>query len=159
MNWILFFSTHTTIALIFVFIFCAMIGSFLNVVIYRYPIMLEHEWRHECLTELNLPLPENTLPFNICFPVSHCPHCKKSIPVWFNIPILSYLLLRGKCHHCKTTISLQYFLVEILTPLLSILVILKFGFTLPALTVLLLTWGLIVLSFIDLKHQFLPDPI
>lgn len=159
MNWILFFSMHTTIALIFVFIFCAMIGSFLNVVIYRYPIMLEREWTEECLEQLKLPAPEKAPTFNICLPSSHCYHCKKSLPFWFNIPIVSYLFLRGKCHYCKTSISSQYFWVELLTPILSVLVILKFGFTLPALAALILTWGLIALSVIDLNHQFLPDPI
>lgn len=159
MSWILFLLTHTAIALIFVFIFGAIIGSFLNVVIYRYPVMLECEWKKECLAHLNLPIPEKTSTFNICLPNSHCYHCKKSLPIWCNIPILSYLFLRGKCHYCHASISLQYFLVEILTPILSIIVILKFGFTLPALAALILTWGLITASMIDFNHQFLPDPI
>ncbi|OGT43558.1 MAG: hypothetical protein A3F13_00480 [Gammaproteobacteria bacterium RIFCSPHIGHO2_12_FULL_40_19] len=159
MNWILFFSTHTTLALIFTFIFCAIIGSFLNVVIYRYPLMLQEEWKQECLMQLALPLPEKSPTFNICLPRSHCCHCKKLLPFWLNIPIVSYLILRGKCHYCKTHISIQYFLVEVLTPLLSILVISKLGFTLSALAVIILTWGLITLSFIDFNNQFLPDTI
>ena len=159
MNWFLFFTTHTTTALIFVFIFSAMIGSFLNVVIYRYPIMLEREWTQECLSQLKQPLPEKSDTFNICLPHSHCFNCKKPIPFWLNIPIISYLLLRGKCYNCKSPVALQYFLVEILTPILSVLVLLKFGFTLSAAAALILTWGLLTLSFIDFNHQFLPDPI
>ncbi len=159
MNWILFFSMHNTTALIFVFIFSAMTGSFLNVVIYRYPLMLQREWTQECLTQLNLPRPEKTPTFNICLPNSHCVHCKKPLPFWFNIPIVSYLVLRGRCHYCKMHISIQYFLVEMLTSILSVLVILKLGFTVTALAVLILTWGLVVLSFIDFNHQFLPDAI
>lgn len=159
MNWLLTLSTHPTMVLIFFIIFCAIIGSFLNVIIYRYPIMLEREWENDCLEHLKQPLKTKTDNFNICFPGSHCQACKHAIPFWLNIPIFSYLFLRGKCKFCKTPISFQYFLVEILAPILGTIVILKYGFTSTSMALLFLTFGLLVLSFIDFNHHFLPDAI
>ncbi len=121
-----------------------LVGSFLNVVIYRLPIML------------NL---SKTRPFNLFFPRSHCPHCRRTIPFWQNIPVLSYLVLRGKCHFCSTAISVRYPLVELASCLLSIYVASYFGFTYQTALVLLLTWGLIALAVIDISHLILPDVI
>ncbi|MCX7121067.1 MAG: A24 family peptidase [Gammaproteobacteria bacterium] len=159
MNTLLFVSNHFIATIVFVLIFGATIGSFLNVVIYRYPIMLIHQWNNDCLAQLNQALPMKTEAFNLCVPQSHCPNCKKHIPFWLNIPIIGYVLLAGKCRLCRSPISLQYLLVEIISALLSVIVFLHFGISLPFFEVLLLTYGLIVLSFIDFNHQFLPDTI
>lgn len=147
----------TTIILAYIFIIGAIVGSFLNVVIYRYPIMLNLEWKNECLEFLNQTAAIPKVTFNLLLPRSHCPSCKKLIPFWHNIPIISYLILRGKCANCSVRISIQYPLVELLTAILSVLVFLKFGLTLPALSIWIFTCGLITLSFIDLEHQILPD--
>ncbi|PIZ04617.1 MAG: prepilin peptidase [Gammaproteobacteria bacterium CG_4_10_14_0_8_um_filter_38_16] len=144
---------------VLIFIFGAVVGSFLNVVIYRYPIMLEHEWTQASLMHLKQSLPEKSNIFNLWAPRSHCPHCKTQIPFWHNIPIISFLLLKQKCAHCHQKISARYFFVEILTAILSVIVYLKLGLTWQTAMTFILTWGLIALSFIDLKHQFLPDPI
>ena len=145
---------------ILIFILGAIIGSFLNVVIYRYPIMLEREWNVQCAEQLHETLPEpSTEKFNLCVPRSHCPHCKNKIAWWCNIPIFSYIFLRAKCLYCHASISPQYFVVEIISAILPVLVVMHFGLTPAAYAIILLTWGLIALSFIDFNHQFLPDPI
>ncbi len=137
------------------------IGSFLNVVVYRLPITLEKEWKSDCcsLLEIEQPVPENTKPFNLMFPNSHCPNCKHNIRMWENIPVLSYLLLKGKCSACEQPISLRYPSVELVTGLLSILVVYLLGFTLQAGLALILTWCLIALTLIDIDTQLLPDNI
>jgi leader peptidase (prepilin peptidase)/N-methyltransferase len=159
MNWSLLISEHFTASIIFAAIFGAIIGSFLNVIIYRYPIMLMREWDDECRTQLNLSLPNKKDAFNLCVPQSHCPQCQKHIPFWHNIPILSFILLRGKCAYCHVSIPIQYFLVEIIAAFMTAFIFLHFALTLQAAEVLIFTYGLIVLSFIDINHQFLPDPI
>src|SRR3989338_7590758 len=145
--------------LIIVFIVGAIVGSLLNVVIYRYPIMLEREWNAEAAQQLHQDTPEKSAPLNLYLPRSHCPHCKHKISAWHNIPLLSFLLLRATCAYCHAKISFQYFFVELLTAVLSVIVVLKFQLTPEAMGLLVLTWGLIVLSFIDFRHQFLPDAI
>lgn len=154
-----FISNYYTAALILFFIFGAIIGSFLNVVIYRYPIMLIQEWDAECREHLNQPIPEKLLLFNLCVPRSHCPQCKKQIPFWFNIPIISFILLRGKCAYCHQKISFKYFFVEIISAITTVIVFQHFGLSLQTLEFLLFTYGLIALSVIDFDHQFLPDTI
>lgn len=139
-------------------VFSLLIGSFLNVVIYRLPLMLQAEWRTDCCNLLTLPTPEpNTM--NLLFPRSFCTECKKTIAAWWNIPIISYCLLRGRCQQCKTPISLQYPLIELFTCLLSLAAAWHMGFGLKLLFALPFIWMLIVLCFIDLKHQILPDSI
>lgn len=146
--------------LILIFILGAIIGSFLNVLIYRYPIMLEHEWDRQCAEQLHQAPPASSAKkLNLCVPRSHCPHCKNQIAGWCNIPILSYIFLRGKCMHCHTSISPQYFIVEIISAILPVLVVMHFGLIPATYAIILLTWGLIALSFIDFNHQFLPDTI
>lgn len=145
--------------LVFLFILGAIVGSFLNVVIYRYPIMLEREWRRDCLHFLKQPTVDETEKFNLCVPRSHCIHCKKPVPYRFNIPILSFIMLRGKCHFCHARFSSQHLCVEIISALLPIFIFLQFGVTLPAFALMIFSWGLITLSFIDIQHQFLPDVI
>jgi leader peptidase (prepilin peptidase)/N-methyltransferase len=124
------------------------VGSFLNVVIYRLPIMLERTWRGE---------DESKERFDLMLPRSHCPTCNKLIPAWHNIPLLSYLILRGKCAYCKQPISIRYFLIELLTMLLGIILTLYFGPSWQLLAGLIFTWFIITLTFIDLDQQILPD--
>lgn len=136
------------------------VGSFLNVVIARLPTMLEREWRQDCQQYLELPSSdEASAPFNLMVPRSRCPQCGHQIAAWENIPLLSYLVLRGRCSECATRISPQYPLVEAITGILSAVVAWHLGLTWLCAAALLLTWSLIALSAIDLKHQLLPDVI
>lgn len=153
--------------LLFVFtvaLFTLLIGSFLNVVIHRLPIMLDREWRkqsQELLATPSLTSPEKPLPekYNLVVPRSACPRCGTQITALQNIPVISWLLLKGKCANCKTPISARYPVIEACTALLSIAVALKFGSSLQTVAVLVLTWCLIALSVIDFDHQILPDQI
>jgi leader peptidase (prepilin peptidase)/N-methyltransferase len=137
-----------------------MVGSFLNVVIHRLPIMLEKNWQRECQAFLNLE-PEATpnQPYNLLVPGSHCPQCKRSIRPWENIPIISYLLLEGRCAGCRTPISFRYPAIEALTAAISVAVAWHFGFTWQTASALVLSWSLVCLSFIDFDRQLLPDAI
>lgn len=132
------------------------IGSFLNVVIYRLPLMLEHEDRAAC-AELLGHTPEIQPRFNLVLPRSHCPQCQHPIGAIENVPLLSYLLQRGRCRHCGAAIAARYPLVELLSAVLSGIVAWHFGFTPQAFAGLLLTWTLVALSVIDLEHLLLPD--
>ena len=136
-----------------------MVGSFLNVLIYRLPVMMQTSWRRECLEYLQMPAEAQGETFNLLLPGSRCPACKTEIKAYQNIPVLSYLWLRGKCGHCGVPISLRYPLIEAFSGLCSALVAWHFGYGLPLLFGLLLTWTLIALSFIDIDHQLLPDSI
>jgi len=151
-----------------VFILGLVIGSFLNVVIYRLPIMLERDWRTQAAEllphEATVVAPSAARgvpadPFTLSTPRSACPACKAPIKAWQNIPVLSWLLLRGRCASCKTRISARYPLVELTTALLSAWVAWHFGFGIPAACGLLVTWTLIALAGIDIDHQLLPDGI
>lgn len=135
-------------------------GSFLNVVIYRLPVMMEREWREHCMEIADAPPePVPAEKFNLVVPRSRCRNCGHKISAWENIPLLSYLLLKGRCTECKTAISFQYPAVELITGILSAWVAIHFGldWRLPA--ALLLTWALIALSVIDFKETLLPDDI
>ena len=145
-----------------------LIGSFLNVVIYRLPVMMEHEWRAACdetLLPAGTPQAEAVLakaerpPFNLLTPRSQCPKCKHAITALENIPVLSYMRLKGRCSECGTHISMRYPSIEALTATLSAMVAAHFGFGWEAGAALFLTWALIALSFIDFDHQLLPDSI
>lgn len=135
------------------------IGSFLNVVIYRVPLMLESQWRRDCceLLEIDKEQTDQKETFNLAFPNSHCPNCEAAIAPWQNIPVISYLLLKGRCANCHTRISTRYPAVELATGLLSLGVYGHFGFTLALFGALLLLWILIVLTLIDFDTQLLPD--
>ncbi len=135
------------------------IGSFLNVVIYRVPIMLEREWRAQAAEVLATASPPAEAPFNLSTPRSACPDCKAPISAWQNIPVLSWLALRGRCAACKARISVRYPLVELATGLLSAWVGWHFGFGAAAGCALLVTWTLIALTGIDIDHQLLPDSL
>ena len=138
------------------------IGSFLNVVIHRLPRMLERQWRAQYadLYGEAPTLPAGAqAPYNLVVPGSACPECHAPIRPWQNIPLVSYLLLRGRCARCGARISARYPLVEALTGVLSGLVAWRFGFGWPALAALVLTWFLIALAGIDMDHQLLPDSL
>jgi len=142
------------------FAFALMIGSFLNVVIYRLPIMMQREWRDQC-EELKDTLPAD-LPdgkFNLVVPRSRCPACGKTIKAWQNIPVLSYLLLGAKCGNCRASISSRYPLVEMLTAVLAAVCAWHFGFGWEALMAIGLTFALVAISLIDVDHQIIPDSI
>ena len=146
------------------FVLCAallglLVGSFLNVVIHRLPKMMELEWQQQARDALSLPQPEQKATYNLVLPNSQCPHCGHEIRAWENIPVVSYLALRGKCSACKAPISARYPLVELATALLSGFVAWHFGFTWQAGAMLLLTWGLLAMSLIDVDHQLLPDAL
>jgi len=139
-----------------------LVGSFLNVVIHRLPIMLEQAWRAHCEPADTWAGPENDTPdppCNLLWPGSHCPACHRPIPPHENIPLLSYLLLRGRCAGCGQRIAARYPAVELLTALVTLLVYLRFGYSLETLAALILSFALIALAFIDLEHQLLPDAI
>lgn len=139
------------------------VGSFLNVVIYRVPVMLQHSWRSQCheLLELKSDSAPDvpTEPFNLVVPRSRCPHCAHAIRAWENIPVLSFLFLRGRCIECKKPISKRYPAIELVTGILSAILAAHYGFTVQTLAALLFAWMLIALTFIDLDHQLLPDNI
>ena len=136
------------------------VGSFLNVVIYRLPIMLEREWRNECHSFLELEADKNANDtFNLSKPASSCPACGHKIRIWENIPLLSYIFLRGKCSSCSAHISAQYPVIEAATAILSVFIAIKFEVSLQTLFGLVLTWALIALTIIDAKKQLLPDSI
>ena len=135
-----------------------MVGSFLNVVIYRLPKMLEREWRKQC-AELSGEAPVTAPRFDLLVPRSACPHCGKAITALENMPVLSYLILKGKCSGCGAPIAKRYPLVEALSGILSALIAWQFGYGMPALAALLFAWGMIALAFIDFETQLLPDGI
>ena len=135
-----------------------LVGSFLNVVIHRLPKMMEREWQVQCAELRGETLPA-AAPFNLVAPRSRCPHCGHGISALENIPVLSWLLLRGRCRGCGTPISARYPVVEALTGLLSGYAAWHFGAGWQAAGALLLLWALIALTFIDLDTQYLPDSI
>jgi len=138
-----------------------LIGSFLNVVILRLPIMMEKEWHAQCndLLEISPDNEQASEPFNLVTPNSHCPKCNHKIKAIENIPILSYLFLKGRCSDCGIKIPVRYPIIEATTALLSIIVAWHFGPTWEAAAALLLTWVLVTLTVIDFDHQLLPDSI
>lgn len=170
-----------------------LVGSFLNVVVFRLPIMMKQDWRKQCLEFLNLPSQEPDIPglesfkrplksrsmprfwmrlqdnrigtrqyseaFNLFRPRSRCPDCKKLITAFQNIPVISYLFLKGRCSHCRNRISIRYPLIEVTSAVLSGFIAWHFGYSLQAMFAVVLTWSLICLSMIDFDHQLLPDDI
>ena len=136
-----------------------LVGSFLNVVIYRLPIMLQREWEQDCSEYLKQTAPIKYKIFNLMTPRSHCPKCNIQISWWQNIPVISYILLHGKCSHCQTTIHWRYPITELLGCLTALLVAIHFGISIQTLSLLILTWALIAAVFIDLDHLLLPNNI
>ena len=137
-----------------------MVGSFLNVVIYRLPIMMERDWQREYQSYFNPDEPATESErFDLIKPDSTCPKCGHRIRAWENIPVLSYLFLGGKCSQCKTGISFRYPAVELLTGILSLWAALHYGPSSQALIVIVLTWLLVAMTFIDLDKMILPDQL
>lgn len=150
----------------------ALVGSFLNVVVYRLPIMLNREWQQQAIAiidesvndptvaqNLRKHLPRSTEKFNLLFPGSRCPSCGSAIKPWHNIPVVGYFLIGGKCANCEANISLRYPIVEGATALLTMTVVMAFGPTLSGAALIVLTWALIALALIDYDTQLLPDDI
>lgn len=136
-----------------------LIGSFLNVVIFRYPKLLKHQWTEQSRDWLELEPLTQEAPPGLVTPPSHCGNCGALVQPWQNIPIVSFLLLGGKCGACKTSIGWRYPLVELLTGILSAIVVYQFEWSMQSVFGLLLTWVLVALTFIDLDHKLLPDDI
>lgn len=134
-----------------------MVGSFLNVLVYRLPLMMQRDWRMQAREILELPAQDEGESLNLCWPGSRCPHCGHAIRCWENIPLLSWLVLRGRCSSCAAPISPRYPLVELACGLLSAGLAAYLGWGWPLLLMLVLTWGLLALSLIDWDHQLLPD--
>ena len=159
------------------FVLGLFVGSFLNVVVYRLPLMMQTTWRRECKEFLQQDSQETTQetatesagensgtdqtpqPFNLMVPRSACPSCNSMITAWQNIPVISWLILRGKCGNCKHPISIEYPLVEFLTAILSLAVAYKFGASIQLIFALLFTWSLVSLALIDFHTTLLPDSI
>lgn len=152
-----FWQSHFLLYLIFIGIFALIIGSFLNVVIYRLPIML-HQSHNDIINnyrhEITVKLPS---PFNLALPQSHCPKCKHSLKWWENIPLFSYILLKGHCSYCKNSISIQYPLVELLSLIISTYLAINYGISFKLIAALILCWYLLSMSLIDISEHILPD--
>jgi leader peptidase (prepilin peptidase)/N-methyltransferase len=146
------------IFIVVVFAFALLVGSFLNVVVHRLPVMMEREWREQCAELAELPstgLPEG--PFNLVVPRSRCPSCGAMITAWQNIPVVSYVILGGRCANCRQRISVRYPLVELLTAILAALCAWRFGFGWEALMAIVMSCFLVAISLIDADHQLIPD--
>lgn len=146
-----------------IIVFSLLIGSFLNVVIYRLPKILEQGWKRECreflADELAKPVKPVEAIITLSTPSSSCPSCQHKIRFYENIPVISWLCLRGKCSQCQEKIALRYPLVELTTALLSVVIAAHYGVSFTTLMLLVLTWGLICLTLIDFDHMLLPDQI
>jgi leader peptidase (prepilin peptidase)/N-methyltransferase len=151
------------------FLLSLLIGSFLNVVIHRLPVMLDRQWREQASEMLadasgSSPQPAThspkpSAPYNLITPRSACPHCNAPIRAHQNIPVVSYVLLGGKCANCGAAISPRYPIVELATAILSAAVVWRFGWHWQSVAALFFTWALVALTVIDLDHQILPDII
>ena len=155
------FTDSTLLFVAVVFAFCLVIGSFLNVVVHRLPIMMEREWRAQC-EEITKNPPDYELPegrFDLIAPRSRCPSCGAEIKAWQNIPVISYLLLGGKCAHCKESISARYPLVELMTAVLAAVAAWRFGAGWEAAMAVVMTLSLVPIAMIDAETQLIPDSI
>jgi len=143
-------------------LFSLLVGSFLNVVILRLPVMMEREWKTAMAADAETTDSQTANaepPFNLATPRSRCGHCGHLITWYENIPVFSYLFLRGRCSSCKTSISARYPLIELLSGLAGAFIAWRYGITPIGVALLLMTWTLIALTFIDIDHQLLPDSL
>jgi leader peptidase (prepilin peptidase)/N-methyltransferase len=150
----------TPLLVVITFLFTLLVGSFLNVVIYRLPIMMEREWRQQCADLTSTPavdIPEGR--FDLMAPRSRCPSCGAAISALQNIPVVSYLVLHGQCGACQAPISKRYPIIELLTAVMSAAAAWRFGWGWEALAAIGMTWSLIAISVIDFDHQIIPDSI
>ena len=162
------FATSPSLFMGTVFALSLLVGSFLNVVIHRLPIMMEREWKAQAAEILggsaesaSASPAASGVParYNLMVPRSACPHCGKEITALQNIPVVSYLMLKGRCSGCKAPISARYPIVEFATAALSAVVAWRFGFTIFTMGALVLTWMLVAMTCIDIDHQVLPDSL
>jgi len=162
-SWLELMQQHTVLWLTTTTVFSLLVGSFLNVVIVRLPKAMLKEWKQECGTLLSLstehPPIANPAMASIAWPASHCCACHTPLKTWHNIPVISYLLLRGKCAFCQCSISRRYPLVELLTTILGLLIASALGPSIPTVLALVLMYVLVALTFIDLEHKLLPDQL
>ena len=160
---LVFFHQSPTAFNIFIVILSLIIGSFLNVVIYRLPKMMHNNWYLECreflADEVKNITPKKITELTLSKPDSTCPKCQHKIRFYENVPVISWLFLKGKCSQCKNSISIRYPLVEATTALLSLVIANQYGVSVETLLLLILTWGLICLTLIDFDHMLLPDQI
>lgn len=154
-----FLNENTHFIFILVLIFSAIIGSFLNVVIYRLPLMMKRDFETECRLFLQLEASKPSKKFNLAWPGSFCRNCEKKLSWWANVPLFSYLLLRGRCQHCRAKISAVYPLVEFISVITAALLWLHFGLTIQFFAAFILTAFLITITFIDIEHQLAPDQL
>lgn len=158
----MYLQNHLAALVVFVFVFSLLVGSFLNVVILRFPIMLFRSWKQEC-DEFSDNVPQHpalddlSRPYNLVKPDSHCPQCHAPVRAWQNIPLISYLLLKGQCAGCGTRIGLRYPAVELVTAIMSAMLLLVFPWGWQLAAMLVFTWLLVSMSVIDIDHQILPD--
>jgi leader peptidase (prepilin peptidase)/N-methyltransferase len=157
------FQQSSTAFYFFIIVLSLIIGSFLNVVVYRLPKMMHNMWYGECreflADEVNDTSKKDIEPLTLSTPDSTCPKCEHKIRFYENIPVISWLFLKGKCSQCKNKISIRYPLVEASTAFLSFVIAQQFGVTIETCLLLILTWGLICLTLIDFDHMLLPDQI
>jgi len=160
---LIFIAENTVAFTATVFILSLLVGSFLNVVIYRLPVMMNNNWEQEVaeFTEDSKRLKAlgKKEKFNLVKPDSTCPHCGHKIRAWENIPVISWLFLRGKCSSCKNSISIRYPLVELSTAIISAFVAWHLGWNIGTLFLIVLVWCLVALTMIDYDTQLLPDSI
>jgi leader peptidase (prepilin peptidase)/N-methyltransferase len=142
-----------------VFVFGLCVGSFLNVVIYRLPKMMEEQWRADCADLEGREVPVPAEPFNLFTPPSRCPSCGAGIRPWHNVPVAGWLALRGKCAKCRAPISARYPAVEVMGGLVALLFAWRYGYSAQLLAGLVFGWALLALTFIDFDTQLLPDDI
>lgn len=160
MDTINFIIEHPDFFLFLIAALSLLVGSFLNVVIYRLPLMMKNAWGQECREYLGLKAQTTDIEkLNLYLPFSHCTHCKKPLKPWHNIPIISYLILRGKCAFCGAKISMRYPFVELLCCIASVYVAWRFGISWQTAGGLIFTWIAISLIFIDLDYHLLPDQL
>jgi len=158
-----YFSTYPLVPAAIALLFGLIVGSFLNVVIYRLPKMMEAGWTKQCCELLEIENPKKSESghdvFNLAVPNSHCPNCEHEISALENIPVISWLLQKGKCQHCRAPVSARYPIIETVTAAFTVLVTIEYSYSWLTLALLVLTWGLITLTMIDVDHQLLPDEI
>lgn len=154
-----FLQAHPFFFIVNVALLGLIVGSFLNVVIYRLPRMMQREWREQCCDLLKIEPEDESQKIDLVSPRSHCPCCRHQLSLLDNIPVISYICLKGRCRTCRAKISPQYPLVELLACLMASCIAWRYGFGLHTLFAVLLTWSLICLSLIDAQHLLLPDGI
>ena len=147
---------------VYIGLIAAIVGSFISMLTYRLPIMMEQQWQKEWQQEQEQQQERSTdsdqeTQFNLAKPASHCPHCQQAITWRFNIPIIGFLLSKGRCHHCQKSISWRYIGIELATLAITLLLVWQLGMTATMLAMVLASWLLIALSVIDIEHGLLPD--